>query len=165
MVFVLVSWSLELVPDELVTLMSWDSRDFLIFLVMVEWKDAVKDGVVAFSFLLNCLRVSLLGFSSFCLTLSNVHDAFDSVRGVHFVRGLCRLCPVQGTSQPPPPVSSSGYFMPKGGGHCPPWKSLEKCVCETLRITFSKKNHLRRDNFYFIHAKTSKNYFCQSSEC
>ena len=156
MVFVLLSWSLELVPDELVTLMSWDSRDFLIFLVMVEWKDAVKDGVVAFSFLLNCLRVSLLGFSSFCLTLFNVHDAFDSVRGVHFVRGLCRLCPVQGT------------LCPRGGGHCPPplaWKSLEKCVCETLRITFSKKNHLQRDNFYFIHAKTSKNYFCQSSEC
>ena len=39
---------------------------------MVGWKgkDAVKDGVVAFSCLLNCLRVSLLGFSSFCLTLS-----------------------------------------------------------------------------------------------
>ena len=39
---------------------------------MVGWKgkDDVKDGVVAFSCLLNCLRVSLLGFSSFCLTLS-----------------------------------------------------------------------------------------------
>ena len=39
---------------------------------MLGWKgkDAVKDGVVAFSCLLNCLRVSLLGFSSFCLTLS-----------------------------------------------------------------------------------------------
>ena len=39
---------------------------------MVGWKgkDAVKDGVVAFSCLLNCLRVSLLGFSSFCLILS-----------------------------------------------------------------------------------------------
>ena len=51
---------------------------------MVGWKekDAVKDGVVDFSCLLNCLRVSLLGFSSFCLTLSNVHDAFYSVRGV-----------------------------------------------------------------------------------
>ena len=36
-------------------------------LVMVEWKgkDAVKDGGVAFSCLLNCLRVSLLGFSSY----------------------------------------------------------------------------------------------------
>ena len=39
---------------------------------MVWWKvkDAVKDGVVAFSCLLNCFRVRLLGFSSFCLTLS-----------------------------------------------------------------------------------------------
>ena len=74
MVFVLVSRSRRVVPDELVTLTSWDARDFLIFLVimMVGWKgkDAVKDGVVAFSCLLNCLRVSLLGFSSFCLTLS-----------------------------------------------------------------------------------------------
>ena len=69
------------------TLTSWDARNFLIFLVMVGWKgkDAVKDGVVAFSCLLNCLRVSLLGFSSFCLTLSG---------GVHFVRRLSRLCPV-----------------------------------------------------------------------
>ena len=34
---------------------------------MVGWKgkDAVKDGTVAFSCLLNCLRVSLLGFSSY----------------------------------------------------------------------------------------------------
>ena len=72
MVFVLVSRSRRVVPDELVTLTSWDTRDFLIFLVMVGWKgkDAVKDGVVAFSCLLNCLRVSLLGFSSFRLTLS-----------------------------------------------------------------------------------------------
>ena len=44
----------------------------LSFLVMVGWngKVAVKDGVVAFSCLLNCLKVSLLRFSSFCLTLS-----------------------------------------------------------------------------------------------
>ena len=72
MVFVLVSRSPRVVPDELVTLTSWDARDFLIFLVMVGWKgkDAIKDGVVAFSCLLNCLRVSLLGFSSFCLRLS-----------------------------------------------------------------------------------------------
>ena len=72
MLFVLVRRSRRVVPDELVTLTSWDARDFLIFLVMVGWKgkDAVKDGVVAFSCLLNCLRVSLLGFSSFCLTLS-----------------------------------------------------------------------------------------------
>ena len=74
MVFVLVSRSHRVIPDELVTLRSRDARDFLIFLVMVGWKgkDAVKDGVVAFSCLLNCLRVSLLGFSSFCLTLSKV---------------------------------------------------------------------------------------------
>ena len=72
MVFVLVSRSRRVVPDELVTLTSWDARDFLIFLVMVRWKgkNTVKDGVVAFSCLLNCLGVSLLGFSSFCLTLS-----------------------------------------------------------------------------------------------
>ena len=68
MVIVLVSRSRRVVPDELVTLTSWDARDFLIFLVMVGWKgkDAVKDGVVALiSCLVNCLRVSLLGFSSF----------------------------------------------------------------------------------------------------
>ena len=65
-VFVLVSYKYpRVVPDELVTLMSWDSRDFLIFLVMVGWKgkDVVLDGVVDFSCLLNYLRVSLLGFS------------------------------------------------------------------------------------------------------
>ena len=38
MVFILVSRSRRVVPDELVTLTSWDPRDFLIFLVMVEWK-------------------------------------------------------------------------------------------------------------------------------
>ena len=59
--FVLVSRSRRVVPDELVTLTSWVARDFLIFLVKVGWKgkDAVKDGVVAFSCLLNCLRISL----------------------------------------------------------------------------------------------------------
>ena len=94
MVFVLVSWSRRVVPDELVTLTSWDARDFLIFLVMVGWKgkDAVKDGVVAFSCLLNCLRVSLLGFSSFCSTLSMMRLTLSG--GVHFVRRFCRLCPV-----------------------------------------------------------------------
>ena len=72
MVFVLVSRSRKEVPGELVTLTSWDFRDFLIFLVIVGWKgkDVVKEGVVDFSCLLTCLRVSLLGFSSFCLTLS-----------------------------------------------------------------------------------------------
>ena len=37
----------------------WDSRDFLIFFVMVGWKgkNFVKDGVVDFSCLLNCLRL------------------------------------------------------------------------------------------------------------
>ena len=44
MVFVLVSKSRKVVPDELVTLMSWDSRDFLTFLVMVVWKR--KDVVI-----------------------------------------------------------------------------------------------------------------------
>ena len=79
MVFVLVSRSRRVVPD---------ARDFLIFLVMVGW----KDGVVALSCLLNCLRVSLLGFSSFCLTLSMMRLTLTG--GVHFVRRLCRLCPV-----------------------------------------------------------------------
>ena len=92
MVFDLVSRSRRVVPDELVTLTSWDARDFLIFLVMVEWKDAVKDEVVALSCLLNCLRVSLLGFSSFCLTLSMMRLTLSG--GVHFVGRLCRLCPV-----------------------------------------------------------------------
>ena len=94
MVYVLVSRSRKVVPGELVTLMSWESRDFLIFLVMVGWKgkDAVKDGVVAFSCLLNCLRVSLLGFSSFSLTLSMMRLTLSG--GVHFVRRLCRLCSV-----------------------------------------------------------------------
>ena len=86
MVSVLVSRSRRVVPDELVTLTSWDARDFLIFLVMVGWKgkDAVKGGVVAFSCLLNCLRVSLLGFSSFRLTLSMMRLTLSG--GVHFVR-------------------------------------------------------------------------------
>ena len=94
MVFVLVSRSRRVVPDELVTLTSWDARDLLISLVMVGWKgkDAVKDGVVAFSSLLNCLRVSLLGFSSFCLTLSMMRLTLSG--SAHFVRRLCRLCPV-----------------------------------------------------------------------
>ena len=79
MVFVLVSRYRRGVPDELVTLTSWDARDFLIFLVMLWWKgkDAVKDGVV------NCLRVSLLEFSSFCLTLSMISLTLS---------GGCLLC-------------------------------------------------------------------------
>ena len=78
-----MSRSRRVVPDELVTLMSWD---LMISLVKVGWKgkDAVKDGVVAFSCLLNCLRVSLLGFSSFLF--DTVHDAFDSVRGCAFCK-------------------------------------------------------------------------------
>ena len=47
---------------------------------------------MAFSCLLNCLRVSLLGFSSFCLTLSMMRLTLSGV--VHFVRKLCRRCPV-----------------------------------------------------------------------
>ena len=37
MVFVLVRWSFWVVPEELVTLMSWNSEDFLSCLVMVGW--------------------------------------------------------------------------------------------------------------------------------
>ena len=48
--------------------------------------------MVAFSCLLNCLRVSLLGFSSCCLTLSMMR--FTLSGGVQFVKRLCRLCPV-----------------------------------------------------------------------
>ena len=48
----------------LVTLMSWDLRDFLIFLVMEGWslvgEDVVKEGAVNLSCLLNCLRVDFL---------------------------------------------------------------------------------------------------------
>ena len=48
-----------------------DHRDFLICLVMVGWKgkNVIKEGAVDLSCRLNCLRVSLLEFSSFCLTL------------------------------------------------------------------------------------------------
>ena len=42
--------------------------------------------------MLDGLRVSLLGFSSFCLTLSMMRLTLSG--GVHFVRRLCRLCPV-----------------------------------------------------------------------
>ena len=60
---------------------------------MVGWKgtDVVKYKIVDFSCLLNWLRVSLLGFSSFCFTLSTMSFA---VRGVHFVRSWCRPCSV-----------------------------------------------------------------------
>ena len=68
----------------------------------MEGKDAVKDGVVAFSSLLNCLRVSLLGFSSFCLTLYRLpsEGILWNVQGpiVHArflktdVLNTCRVC-------------------------------------------------------------------------
>ena len=63
-VFVLVSRSRKVVPEKHVTLMSLDTRDILICLMMVGWKgkDVVKEGVVD----LCCLRVSLLGLSSLC---------------------------------------------------------------------------------------------------
>ena len=85
-VFVLMSRSRKVVPEELVTLMSWDPINFLICLVMVEWKgnDVVKEGVVDFSCLLNCFRMSLSGFSSFYLTLSMILLILSG--GVHFVR-------------------------------------------------------------------------------
>ena len=49
-------------------------------------KNAVKDGVVAFSCLLNCLRVSLLGFSSFCLTLSMMRLTLSGGGGCPFCK-------------------------------------------------------------------------------
>ena len=52
--------------------MSWDSRDFFVCLVMVGWKDVVKEGAVDLSCLLICLRVSLIEFYNFCLTLSMI---------------------------------------------------------------------------------------------
>ena len=89
MVFVLVSRSRKVVSDELVTLMSWDSRDFLIFLVMVgcKTKNVVRDGVVDLSCMLNCLRVSLLGSSSCCLTLSMMRFTLSgvSILGKHMM--------------------------------------------------------------------------------
>ena len=45
-----------------------------------------------FSCLLNCLRVSLLGFSGFYLTLSMMISTLSL--GVHFVSRWCRPCPV-----------------------------------------------------------------------
>ena len=54
--------------------MSWDPRDFLIFLVMVGWKgeDVVKEGVVDLSCLFNCFRASLLVFYGFYLTMAMI---------------------------------------------------------------------------------------------
>ena len=43
MILVLVRRSRKVVPEELVTLMSWGSRDFLVCLVIVVWKK--KDGL------------------------------------------------------------------------------------------------------------------------
>ena len=51
-----------------------------------------KEGSVDLSCLLNYLRMSLSGFSSFCLTLSLM--LFTLSGGVHFVWRWCRLCPV-----------------------------------------------------------------------
>ena len=59
----------------LVTLMSWDLRDFLIFLVMEGWslvgEDVVKEGAVNLSCLLNCLRVD---FFAFYLTIRSIFN-------------------------------------------------------------------------------------------
>ena len=48
-VFVLVRRSRKVVPEELVNLMLWNARDFLICLVMVGWKrkDVIKKEVVS----------------------------------------------------------------------------------------------------------------------
>ena len=47
MVFVLVRRSRKVIPEELVTLMSWDPRDFLSCLVMVrKGTDVVKEGAL-----------------------------------------------------------------------------------------------------------------------
>ena len=48
---------------------------------MVGWKgkDVVREGVVDFSFLLNLLRVCLLGFFSYCLTLSMMRFTLSGV--------------------------------------------------------------------------------------
>ena len=50
--------------------MSWDPSDFLSRLVKVGWygKGLVKEGAMDMS----CLSLSLLVFSSFCLTLSMI---------------------------------------------------------------------------------------------
>ena len=53
----------------------------------------VKEGAVDLSCLLNCLRVSVLLFSNFCLTLFML--LFTMSGGLHFVWRWCRLCPIQ----------------------------------------------------------------------
>ena len=54
----------------------------------------VEEGVVDLSCLLNCLRVSLLGFSSVCLTLFILLLLCQGVSILYFVRRWCRPCPV-----------------------------------------------------------------------
>ena len=88
-----LSRSCKVVPEVLVTLMSWGPIDFLIFLVIVRLRSRRETEVVDLSCLLNCLRVSLLGFSSFCLTLSMILLTLSW--GVHFVRRWYRPCPIQ----------------------------------------------------------------------
>ena len=72
-------------------------------------------------------------------------------------------------------VFRAGYFTaPPRGGHCPLEKFmpplgieiLGKCVCETLRITFSKKISPEAGLFSIpFMLKTSKISICQTSEC
>ena len=47
------------------------------------------------SCLLNCLRVSLLGLSSFCLTLSMKLFTLSGAGGVHLVWRWCRPFPIR----------------------------------------------------------------------
>ena len=70
MVLILVKRSRNEVSKELVTLMSRDPRDFFSCLVIVG-KGCGQEGSCGLD-LLNCLTVSLLGFSTFCLALSMI---------------------------------------------------------------------------------------------
>ena len=73
--------SRKVVPDELVTLMSWD---FLIFLMMVGWKEkvAVKDRVVAFiATIVVCTTiVAIVVQTSHCEVLAWLHCNIISKR-------------------------------------------------------------------------------------
>ena len=71
---------------------------------------------------------------------------------------------MQGTSRPP----LGGGALPPLGKFMPPLgiEILEKCVCETLRITFSKKISPEAGLFSIpFMLKTSKISICQTCEC
>ena len=74
----------------------------------------------------------------------------------------------QGTSRPPPLEKFIPLAKPRGGALPPPLgiEILGKCVCETLRITFSKKNSPEAGLFSIpFMLKTSKISICQTCEC